>query len=59
MPAKKPAPPPEPPKRGAPVRLDAGKRVNVFLDAPTLEKAKRYGNGNLSEGLRALAALAP
>ena len=29
-----------------------GKRVNVYLDAASLEYAARLGNGNVSEGIR-------
>lgn len=42
-PARKPA--------GRPVKI-CGKRVNVYLDAASLEIASRLGNGNVSEGIR-------
>jgi hypothetical protein len=45
--------PPGPAKRGAPFQMEEGRRVNVFLDAATIEAAKALGNGNLSAGLRA------
>lgn len=37
---------------GRPVSLDAGKRVNVYLDSDSLERAAKLGNGNVSEGIR-------
>lgn len=42
---------------GAPRKLDAGRAVNVFLDAASLARAAEFGAGNVSEGIRiALAA---
>lgn len=38
---------------GRPRVLRAGQRVNVYLDAATLERARALGGGNLSEGIRA------
>jgi hypothetical protein len=38
--------------QGRPQELAEGKRVNVYLDAETLSRAKEIGHGNLSEGLR-------
>lgn len=37
---------------GRPSMLSEGKRVNVYLDAQSLEKAAALGNGNVSEGIR-------
>jgi hypothetical protein len=42
----------QPPKRGAPVRIEEGKRVNVYLDQPSLSKAEKIGKGNVSAGIR-------
>ena len=39
-------------KAGRPSDLCGGKRVNVYLDATSLEIAKRIGGGNVSEGIR-------
>jgi post-segregation antitoxin (ccd killing protein) len=54
MPKKPPIP--EPPKRGAPVRLNDGKRLNVYLDAESIERARKLGDGNVSEGIRVALA---
>jgi hypothetical protein len=40
------------PQVGAPVVLDGGKRVNVYLDAESLKIASDLGKGNVSEGIR-------
>lgn len=32
--------------------MDGGKKVNTYLDAESVEIAKRLGNGNVSEGIR-------
>lgn len=43
------------PRKGAgrkPIAADAMERRNVMLDAATIAKAERIGNGNLSAGLR-------
>ncbi len=37
---------------GRPAEMTEGKRVNVYLDAASLESAKKLGNGNVSEGIR-------
>lgn len=37
---------------GRPAELSGGKRVNVYLDAASLERAAELGNGNVSEGIR-------
>jgi hypothetical protein len=38
---------------GRPAEMDGGKRVNVYLDAPSLARAAELGGGNVSEGIRA------
>lgn len=44
---------------GRPHELAGGKRVNVYLDAASLERAAKLGRGNVSEGIRvALSASA-
>ena len=43
----------EPAGRGRPDTMDAGRRVQVYLDAGSLEAAKRLGDGNVSAGIRA------
>lgn len=42
--------------RGAPAKLDDGRRVNVFLDKTSLDIAAQAGAGNVSEGIRAALA---
>lgn len=37
---------------GRPAALADGKRVNVYLDAASLQRASELGNGNVSEGIR-------
>lgn len=37
---------------GRPAEMEGGKRVNVYLDAKSLETAAKLGNGNVSEGIR-------
>jgi len=37
---------------GRPVELDGGRRVNVYLDATSLDRAAKLGDGNVSEGIR-------
>lgn len=37
---------------GRPAILEAGKRVNVYLDGESLEIASELGAGNVSEGIR-------
>lgn len=37
---------------GRPAAMDGGKKVNTYLDAESVEIAKRIGNGNVSEGIR-------
>lgn len=39
-------------KPGKPASLDAGERVNVYLDAASLKRAAELGNGNVSDGIR-------
>lgn len=38
---------------GRPAEMEGGKRVNVYLDAESLEIAANLGNGNVSAGIRA------
>lgn len=37
---------------GRPSEMDGGKRVNVYLDAKSLETAAAIGGGNVSAGIR-------
>ncbi|MFM5431411.1 hypothetical protein ACET9P_11020 [Aeromonas veronii] len=37
---------------GRPAEMEGGKRVQVYLDAKSLEIAARLGGGNVSEGIR-------
>lgn len=37
---------------GRPTALEDAKRVNVYLDAASLERAAELGGGNVSEGIR-------
>jgi hypothetical protein len=37
---------------GRPAEMESGKRVNVYLDGPSIERAKSLGDGNVSEGIR-------
>lgn len=37
---------------GRPAEMEGGKRVNVYLDAESLERAAKLGSGNVSEGIR-------
>lgn len=37
---------------GRPSEMEGGKRVNVYLDATSLETAATLGSGNVSEGIR-------
>ena len=37
---------------GPPRKIVSGRRVNVYLDAASLEKAAALGGGNVSEGIR-------
>lgn len=37
---------------GRPAEMEGGKRVNVYLDAQSLARAARLGDGNVSEGIR-------
>jgi hypothetical protein len=37
---------------GRPAELEGGKRVQVYLDAESLARAARIGNGNVSAGIR-------
>lgn len=44
--------------RGRPDTMDGGRRVQVYLDAPSLATADRMGDGNMSAGIRAALASA-
>jgi len=37
---------------GKPATLDGGRKVNVYLDAESLERAEALGQGNISAGIR-------
>lgn len=37
---------------GRPTEMDRGRRVNLYLDAPSLARAAELGGGNVSEGVR-------
>jgi hypothetical protein len=37
---------------GRPQEMAEGKRVNVYLDAPSLDTAQKLGDGNVSAGIR-------
>ena len=37
---------------GRPQEMKSGKRVNVYLDAASLARAAKLGNGNVSAGIR-------
>lgn len=37
---------------GRPAVMSGGKRVNVYLDADSLDRAAKLGDGNVSEGIR-------
>jgi post-segregation antitoxin (ccd killing protein) len=53
---------PSEPRRdpGRPPEMKGGKRVNVYLDADSLDRAAQLGGGNVSEGVRlALARAVP
>jgi len=32
--------------------MEGGRKVNVYLDAESVDKAKALGGGNISEGIR-------
>lgn len=38
--------------QGRPTLLEGGKRINVYLDAESLDTAQKIGGGNASEGIR-------
>lgn len=40
------------PAKGRPVSMRDGKRVNVYLDRKSLERAAKLGDGNVSAGIR-------
>lgn len=37
---------------GRPAEMDGGKRVNVYLDKTSLQRAAEIGDGNVSAGIR-------
>ena len=37
---------------GRPAEMDGGKRVNVYLDAQSIQTATELGDGNISAGIR-------
>lgn len=37
---------------GRPEAMTEGRRVQVYLDAKTIEEARKLGDGNLSNGIR-------
>jgi len=39
-------------KAGRPAEIQGGQRVNVYLDARTIQRATEIGNGSISAGLR-------
>lgn len=51
--------PPEP-RLGRPPEIESGRRVNLWLDAASVERAEALGGGNVSAGVRkALATILP
>lgn len=42
----------DPARQGRPPLLRDGQRVNVYLDAKSIARAKALGQGNVSEGIR-------
>lgn len=52
---------PKPDKRPAhrPAELHSGRRLNVYLDAHSLDIARKLGQGNVSLGIRRALAAAP
>jgi hypothetical protein len=38
---------------GRPKEIDAGRRVNIWLDQASVDRAEALGNGNVSAGIRA------
>lgn len=42
-------------KRGAPVRMEGGRRIELYLDEQTIAVIRKAGGGNASEGVRLLA----
>lgn len=39
-------------KRGRPTHVIGASRVNLWLDKETTDKAKEYGSGSISDGIR-------
>lgn len=54
---RKRPPAPNAPPLGRPAILTDGQRVNVYLDAQTLDRARELGEGNVSEGIRRALAV--
>ena len=50
--------PPEKRSVGAPKKMTDGKRVNIYLDAESIDLAKKLGGGNVSKGIRAALKIA-
>lgn len=48
-----------PKKRGAPAKMEDGKRTNIYLSAESRAIAERVGGGNVSEGIRIALSKAP
>ena len=44
---------------GRPAKMEGGRRVNLYLDFASVEKATQLGNGNISEGIRFALEQAP
>lgn len=38
--------------QGRPPKMTDGKRVNIYLDQPSLDRAAELGGGNVSKGIR-------
>lgn len=51
-PEDKPFYPAAEPLVGRPAKMDGGKRVNVYLDKTSLQRAEELGKGNVSAGIR-------
>ena len=44
---------------GRPAKMEGGRRINLYLDFASVEKATRLGTGNISEGIRIALEQAP
>jgi len=49
---------PPDPKQGRPAEIVGGRRVNLWLDAISIERAEMIGNGSVSAGVRKALELA-